>query len=121
MKPARRQAIHRAVAPNEVENRLVAKQIVQPDRLAEVPEVRAAPQNNVLAVIDPFAGGMIDERAGAAAQARSRFDQRDGNTPVGQGGRRGQAGQSAPDDHGAPAHRSPRVMRLSASLGARRG
>src|SRR5205823_10056136 len=73
---------------------------LDPDRLAEMLEIGAASQRDVLAVVDLLTRCLIDERTGAPAPPRSRLAQRDAQPrTTGQPHRRRQPGQTSPDNH----------------------
>ena len=108
-----------AVAHRHVEAALergVAQRAQQPQQ-ADVGG--AAPEEDVLAVVDLAAGVGVGEAVGLAAEERPALDQRHLGAQAGALHRRGDPGEAAAaDDESWPAHRSAEAVRrpISASL-----
>jgi hypothetical protein len=64
----------------------------------EIPEVGATAHTDVLAMVDPLAGGGIAVRSGPAAQPATGLEKLDPQTVPTQGRRGSQPGQSATHD-----------------------
>ena len=103
----RAKRIHAPVRTDKCRRRLADEERLDSNRPAKVPEIGPAPEVDVLAVVDRFAGGLIDEGARPPAPARARFEERYGEAPLSQRRRRRQPGQPTADDNDPPFHRAP--------------
>ena len=91
--------IHNSVGADEKQFSFGPQQIRNPHGLAEVPKVGTAAHADVLAVVDQFACGLIDERTGTTSQPGPGLQQCHGDVAFRQCNRSRQPGQPATDDN----------------------
>ena len=97
----KRRGVHHAGAPAGFDEGHVvvpANLIGDADALVELDEVGADAEENMLAVVDHFAGSGMLVGGGASAKIGTALEERDAETGVGKSAGGGEAGESAAGD-----------------------